>query len=237
MTTLKALLFDVDGTLAETERDGHRVAFNASFAAHGLDWNWSESLYGELLAITGGRERIAHFAAQVHPGWLARADAAERIAEMHRDKNRRFAELLAQGQIALRPGLQTLLDEARAVGLRLGIVTTTSRDNLRALRVAAFKPELRDAFELHVTGEDVTLKKPDPECYRRALSALELPPQQVLAIEDSGNGLRAATAAGLRTLIARSVYFRHECFDGALAVIDEFTDMPLTRLRSLAEQS
>lgn len=224
MSQLRALLFDVDGTLAETERDGHRVAFNRAFRDRGLHWNWDEQTYGELLQITGGRERIGHYAQQHDRQWLSRADALAAITDLHACKNTHYAELVRRGRIHLRSGLHPWLKQARADGLLLGIVTTTSRDNLDALLDASFDADTRAAFRVRITGEDVRLKKPDAECYRLALSAFGLLPTQALAIEDSRNGLRAASAAEMPTLIVRSHYFRDEDFDGAWRVIDDFGD-------------
>ncbi len=237
MTSLRALLFDVDGTLAETERDGHRLAFNQAFLEHGLPWHWSERRYGELLAVTGGKERIARFAGEEEPGWLDRSDAANAIAAIHASKNRRYQELVAGGAIALRRGLRSLLAEARRAGLRLGVVTTTSRGNLDALLAATLDQESRDAFMLRIAGEDVRHKKPDPECYQLALQRLGLRPEEVLAVEDSRNGLLSARAAGLQVLIVRSFYFEHEDFDGALQVADEFIGLNLDELRRRFERS
>ena len=233
MSRLRALLFDVDGTLAETERDGHRIAFNRAFRDRGLHWDWDAKQYGELLQITGGRERIAHYAALHDPHWLARANAQSSIAELHARKNHHYAELVQRGRIALRPGLQALLTQARAADLTLGIVTTTSRDNLDALLEVSFDADTRAAFALRIVGEDVTRKKPDPECYCRALAMLGLAADQALAVEDSRNGLRAASAAGLRTLIVRSHYFRDEDFREAAVVIDEFGAIELRQLQRL----
>jgi len=235
MGQLRALLFDVDGTLAETERDGHRVAFNRAFRDRGLHWDWDTTLYGELLQVTGGRERIAHYAALHDPRWLARADAQSAIAGLHARKNQHYAALVSRGRIALRPGLRVLLAQARAANLLLGVVTTTSRDNVDALMAANFDADTGAAFALRVAGEDVIHKKPDPECYRRALAVLGLSPEQALAVEDSRNGLRAASGAGLRTLIVRSHYFRDEHFDEAAAVIDEFSEIDLGQLQRLCD--
>lgn len=231
MTQLKALLFDVDGTLAETERDGHRVAFNRAFKEQGLPWRWDERRYGELLAVAGGSERITAYARSDHPQWLAQNDAPERIGQIHRDKNRHYAALVAAGDIRLRSGVTALLEEAVSNKLRLAIVTTTYRSNVDALLAAALDDELRNAFEVFVTGEDVAHKKPDPECYNRALDALNLPPDATLAIEDSPNGLNAARNAGIHSLVVPSDYFRDEDFAGADIVAREFTDVTLSSLR------
>jgi len=236
MTQLRALLFDVDGTLAETERDGHRVAFNQAFLEHGLPWHWSERRYGELLAITGGKERIAHFAAEEEPGWLRRPAAMDTIAAIHASKNRRYQELVAGGAIALRRGLRSLLAEARRAGLRMGVVTTTSRGNLDALLAVTLDRESRDALTPRISGEDVRHKKPDPECYRLALQHLGLQPEQALAVEDSRNGLLAARGAGLQVLIVRSFYFEREDFGGAWQVADEYIGLHLDGLRQRFER-
>ncbi len=237
MPELKALLFDVDGTLAETERDGHRVAFNHAFAEHGLAWHWDEQRYGALLQITGGSERITHFAQSNHPQWLGKAGATDLITQIHQDKNRHFAALIAAGRISLRPGLKTLLQQAVAAELQMAIVTTTSRSNVKALLQANFDSSLRNAFQLYVTGEDVARKKPDPECYHLALRELELSANEALAIEDSPNGLKAASAAGIRSLIVPSVYFREADFTGAAVIADEFTDVSLPALRQTAGEA
>jgi HAD superfamily hydrolase (TIGR01509 family) len=234
---LRALLFDVDGTLAETERDGHRAAFNRAFIDHGLPWHWSERLYGELLSVTGGKERIRHYAGEHDPEWLARPGAAELIARIHQRKNQHYQELLDGGSIGLRKGLRGLLRQARAEGLQLAVVTTTSRGNVDGLLEATLDAETREAFRVRIAGEDVARKKPDPECYVRALAALGLHADQALAVEDSRNGLLAARAAGLQTLIVRSFYFEREDFREALRVADGFEALQLPELMRQFEQA
>lgn len=222
--TIDAVVFDVDGTLAETERDGHRVAFNRAFAEAGLRWHWDERLYGELLAVAGGRERIAHFAQRYAPRWLQAPDVASRIAELHARKNAHYAAIVEAGELRLRPGLPALLDALAAAGVRLAIATTTSRANLDVLLRATLGADAAARFEAIVCGEDVARKKPDPEAYRVALRRLQLPAQRAIAVEDSANGLRAALAAGIATLIVRSLYTRDDDFSGALRVFDGYAD-------------
>lgn len=218
---LAALLWDVDGTLAETERDGHRVAFNEAFEAHGLPWRWSVERYTELLRVTGGRERLLHDMAS-QPD--APADAAGRealAATLHAEKNRRYGQIVERGGIALRPGVQRLMGEAAAQGIKLAITSTTSRVNLDALLTAQLGAGWRTQFAAVVCGEDAPLRKPDPQVYLRCLDALQLDAEEVLAIEDSPNGLAAARAAHIATLVTRSLNFASHPFEGALAVCDD----------------
>jgi HAD superfamily hydrolase (TIGR01509 family) len=219
-----AVIFDVDGTLAETERDGHRVAFNRAFAEAGLRWHWDERLYGELLAVTGGKERIAHYAARFAPDWLAAADAQRRIAELHVRKNEHYAAIAEAGELPLRPGLPALFDALAAAGIRLAIATTTSRANVDVLLRTCLGAGAAERFDVIVCGEDVARKKPDPEVYLLALRRLELPADRCVAVEDSAKGLRAALGAGIDTLIVRSLYTQTEGFSGAREVFDGYAD-------------
>ena len=213
-----ALLWDVDGTLAETERDGHRVAFNLAFEAMGLAWRWDEAHYGRLLAVTGGRERLLHDMQQRAdaPGRAAERDALARA--LHALKNSVYARLVAESCIPLRMGVLSLLQACRNEGVPMAITTTTSRSNVDALMGAALGEHWSAWFAVCVCGEDVRAKKPDPEVYLKALEALQLKPSRVLAIEDSPAGVQAACAAGVPVVVTRSVYFADAVLDGALAV-------------------
>jgi HAD superfamily hydrolase (TIGR01509 family) len=218
MRPLRALLWDVDGTLAETERDGHRVAFNKAFELSGLPWRWDEARYGELLTVTGGRERLMH---DMHDRADAPPLAGEREAlarELHRSKNAFYAELVAQGGIPLRGGVLPLMQECREQGLRMGVVTTTSRTNVEALLQVHLGPRWQDWFEAVVCGEDVDCKKPAPEAYLRALRLMRLRPLETLALEDSPGGAAAACAAHCPVLLTRSAYFANAAIDGAVAI-------------------
>ncbi len=215
---MKALLWDVDGTLAETERDGHRVAFNQAFEALGLSWRWDDQTYGRLLAVAGGRERLMH-------DMMTRSDAPasaqqreELAAELHASKNRFYADRVAAGAVTLRAGVAELMDDCSAQGIRLGITTTTSRRNVQALFTVVFGPDWPTRFAAVVCGEDVRSKKPDPEVYQRALQALQIAPLDALAVEDSPGGVAAARAADVPVLVTRSAYFEQATIDGAIAI-------------------
>lgn len=220
MNKLQALIFDVDGTLADTERNGHRPAFNMAFAKAGLNWYWSVDLYGALLTITGGKERIRHYIEHYQPHFQAPGDLNEFITELHRAKNSYYAEMVAGGQIPLRPGVKRLLLEAQRESIRLAIATTTSRENVEALLEHSLGPDAVAWFEVIGAGDAVAAKKPAPDIYHYTLEALNLPAAQCLAVEDSMNGLRAALGAGLKTLVTVSDYTRNEQFAGATLVVD-----------------
>ena len=224
MTTLKSLLFDVDGTIADTERDGHRVAFNQAFADAGLDWNWDVSLYGELLAVSGGKERLRYFIDRWKPEFVAPSDLDTFIREIHRVKQRYYLDLLAGGSIPLRPGVERLMHEARAAGLRLGIVTTTTPENVTALLNSTLGAESIGWFDVIAAGDIVPGKKPAPDIYLYALQQLGLSADDCLALEDSDNGLLSSTGAGIKTVITVTDYTRSQDFTTAALVVDQLGD-------------
>jgi len=213
-----AMLWDVDGTLAETERDGHLVAMNAAFAELDIPWRWDELRYGELLRVAGGFERLL-FDMESQP--LAPASMNERrvlAQRIHVLKNQRYKERIESGALPMRPGVRELFDDCEASGIRMAVVTTTSHGNVAALLGAHLGPRWRDRFAAVVCAEDAPVKKPDPQAYRLVLERLQLRAGQTVAIEDSAMGLAAGTAAGIPVVITRSRYFADDPVPGALAV-------------------
>lgn len=216
-----ALIFDVDGTLAETE-ELHREAFNKAFVRAGMDWQWGRTLYKKLLRIAGGKERIRAFD-QIRTSASPLQDTE--IAELHRIKTACFADLLRGHGCPLRPGVKELIASARGRGQRLAIATTTSRQNIDALLTAALGEGWAQMFEAIVAGDEVARKKPAPDVYLETLGRLRLSGSDCLAVEDSANGLIAASQAGIPVLITRSLYFRDDDFTGAQLVVDDLTEL------------
>lgn len=236
MKTLKAIIFDVDGTLAETERDGHLPAFNAAFADCGLNWVWDEARYGRLLDITGGKERIRHYAKNFAPEILARADFDDLVQRLHQVKTAHYVRLVDAGHLPLRPGVARLIAEARAAGVTLAIATTTSPENVTALLRASLSPEAPDWFAVIGAGDVVPAKKPAADIYLWVLERLGLPASACLAIEDSENGLKAALTANLACLITIGEYTRAHDFSGASAVLENLAETSLTQLDEMLKQ-
>ena len=229
---LKALLFDVDGTLADTERDGHRPAFNAAFKEFGLDWHWDVPLYGQLLAVTGGKERMKHYVEKFRTDYVKPENFDELVASLHKAKTAHYTRMLAEGGIPLRPGVRRLLEEARAAGLILGIATTTTPENVTALLKHSLAEEGVNWFKVIAAGDIVPAKKPAPDIYVWAMQQLNLQPEECLAFEDSENGILASRGAGLRTIVTVNDYTADHDFSGAVAVLSDLgeQDAPFHRL-------
>ena len=222
MQTLQALIFDVDGTLADTERDGHRIAFNQAFAEYDLDWHWDEALYGKLLAVTGGKERMAFYLNHYNTSYPQTDKTPALIIALHKTKTKHYTTLLATGAIPMRPGVIRLLNEARCAGMRLAIATTTTPENVTALLEHALAPGSCDWFEVIAAGDSVPAKKPAPDIYTYALQKMNLSAADCLAFEDSENGIKSATAADLKTIITINGYTADHDFTGAALVLDQF---------------
>jgi len=223
--TLKALLFDLDGTLADTERLGHRPAYNRAFRKLGLNFRWGPKLYRKLLKQPGGQERLLHYLKRYEPELgehqaAAEADPQAWTQSVHDLKSRYFRRLVRRGRVPLRPGVARLMDEARRAGLRIAIVTSASRATLKPVLRHSLGAELMESVEVLVCGEDVEHKKPAPDLYMLALARLDLSPAECSAIEDSAMGLAAAAKEGIATMITTNDNTAHEDFDHALLVLD-----------------
>jgi HAD superfamily hydrolase (TIGR01509 family) len=221
MTELAALIFDVDGTLADTERDGHRVAFNRAFTDAGLDWEWSVTLYGKLLAVTGGKERIRHYLDFYNRAFSRPQDLDGFIAALHAAKTTHYTRMLSEGMIPMRSGVERLLREAREGGLRLAIATTTTPANVSALLQYSLAPDAASWFDVIAAGDIVPAKKPAPDIYLWAMQQMALPPAACLAVEDSHNGVQSALQADIRSiLVTTNDYTAEDDFSGASLVVD-----------------
>ncbi|MBA2324660.1 MAG: HAD-IA family hydrolase [Pseudonocardiales bacterium] len=211
---LSAVVFDVDGTLADTERDGHRPAFNRAFADHGLPYRWDVPTYGRLLRVTGGRRRIERYLLE-----QGCPEASSLAPVLHRAKTDHFVEWVRSGPLSCRPGVDTLIDDLRRHEIRLAVATTGRRAWVEPLLERLFDPSV---FEAIITGDDVRHLKPSPDAYLAALVALGLPRDVVLAVEDSAPGLAAARAAGLTCLVVTNAYTADSALLGAAAVRASF---------------
>jgi HAD superfamily hydrolase (TIGR01509 family) len=227
--TLEALIFDVDGTLADTE-EAHRRSFNDAFAVCGLPWHWNRAHYAELLKTTGGKERIAAHISALDVCAAERAGLKAGIPEIHRRKTDFYTARVRKGTIALRAGVRRLLGEARVHGLRLAIASTTSRDNIDALLTTTLGSEAPGWFEVIAAGDEVPRKKPASDIYVAVLRKLALPAHACIAFEDSGRGLFAAKTAGLCTVVTPTRWTRNDNFTGADLVLPTLGDAerPLT---------
>lgn len=224
---MKALIFDCDGVLVDTERDGHRVAFNRAFAAAGIDADWDVELYGELLEIAGGKERMTHYFNEA--GWPEGQTAATLIPELHKKKTAIFTDLIAKGSLPLRPGVARIVDEAHAAGVRLGVCTTSDPKAIDGV-LDLLGAKAKSWFEIVLAGDVVKKKKPDPEIYNLAKQRLGLDARDCVVIEDSRNGMLAALGAGIRCLVTTSAYTLDEDFTGAARVVPELGDPPNVRI-------
>jgi HAD superfamily hydrolase (TIGR01509 family) len=224
-----ALIFDVDGTLADTEA-AHCAAFNEAFAEVGLAWRWSEALYTRLLRVSGGQERLAAYWREVETGEPPPA----LIEKLHAAKTRRYTASVSGGQVKLRPGVLRLIREAQSEGFPLAIATTTTPANIDALLRLPLGEDWRRVFAVVADASTAPIKKPDPQVYLQVLEALGRTPTECVAFEDSGNGLRAARAAGVPTFITPTPFTARDDFQGALQVRSDLGTVSLEELLELA---
>lgn len=217
MAEIKALIFDQDGVIIDTERDGHRVAFNQAFKEFGYDFEWDVEKYHELLQVAGGKERMRHylhtegFGAEVKP-----EDEDELIKDMHRVKTAMFVELIESGKLPLRPGVKRLMQEAMDLGLTVGVCTTSNERSARAVAYGILK-DIK--FDFVLAGDVVSKKKPDPEIYNLALERTGFKPEECIVVEDSRNGVLAAAAAGMNIIATTNIYTENEDLSDAAIIV------------------
>jgi len=222
--TIRAIIFDVDGTLADTE-DGHRKSFNKAFAENGLDWNWDVALYDKLLRVTGGKERIKHFVETCLPDFPKPADFDEFVKHLHKVKTAHYTAMLREGHIPLRPGIKQLIHDAHSAGITLAIATTTTPENVSALLEVGLGKNWANYFAANGCGDIVPHKKPAPDIYLWVLEKMGLSATNCIALEDSENGLRSGLAARIKTFVTINHYTRNQDFAGAAGVFDDLSDL------------
>jgi beta-phosphoglucomutase-like phosphatase (HAD superfamily) len=221
--TLEALIFDVDGTLADTE-DVHRTSFNQAFEHFRLGWRWERDAYRELLATTGGKERLAIYIASLDLSGAERKRLTEAIPAIHAEKTRLYSASIATGTVPLREGVQRLAEEALAAGCRLAIASTTTAANIDALLQSTLGSRGSEMFSVIACGDQVRAKKPAPDIFNLALSQLGIAPENAVALEDSANGLRAASGCGLWTVVTPNFWSEHDDFSAADLVLPNLGD-------------
>ena len=221
---MEVLIFDVDGTLADTERNGHRIAFNRAFKDANLDWDWTPDLYGELLKVTGGKERIRHYLNEFNTSFEKPEKFNDFVVQLHAAKTEYFTTMLKEGKLPLRQGVQRLINEAREADMRLAIATTTTLANITALLEHAFDTDAQSWFELVAAGDIVPSKKPAPDIYDYVLEKMKVKAKQCIAFEDSYNGNQSSVGAGIPTVITYNGYTHDDDFTGAALVVDQLGD-------------
>ena len=222
----RAIIFDVDGTLSETE-ETHRKAFNRAFEQAGLSWHWDQDLYRELLAVTGGKERIRYFIEDFGGKGAPESELETFIPALHAEKTKAYTEMVTGGEVELRPGIRKLISDAQELGYRLAIATTTTPANVDALLAATFGDAGHNLFEVICAGDSVPNKKPAPDVYLLALEQLGLSPDNCIAIEDSRNGLASSVAAGIATIVTPGIYTHDHDFSEAVLVIEDLESFEL----------
>ena len=222
---LQALIFDCDGVLVDTERDGHRVAFNQAFAKKGLNIEWDVKLYGNLLKVAGGKERMRHYF-NIHQWPDNITDKDDFIKELHRLKTECFMQIIESSQLPLRPGVARLVDEAIEDDITLVVCSTSNERAVTLIVERLLGAERRSHFAAIFAGDVVSKKKPDPEIYNLAAHQLNLRPTQCVVVEDSRNGFLAAQAAGMHCIVTTNGYTEHEDFSQADLVVSELGDSP-----------
>ena len=222
--TIKAIIFDVDGTLADTE-DAHRKSFNKAFAENNLDWNWDVALYDKLLKVTGGKERIKYYVSDFRTDFNKPDNWDDFVKNLHAVKTSHYTAMMRAGDVPLRPGIKQLITEAKKSGLTLAIATTTSPENVGALLEVGLGKDWESYFSSIGCGDIVPHKKPAPDIYNWVLDELKIPAADCIAIEDTTNGLRSSMGAGIKTYITTNDYTHTQDFTGAAAIFKDLSNL------------
>jgi len=224
---MKALIFDCDGVLVDTEKDGHRVAFNKAFAQKGYHIEWDVELYKELLKVAGGKERVKnYFETTQWPEGILESEKDDLIKELHKLKTDIFMRIIESGELPLRPGVARLVDETIADDIKLAVCSTSNERAVNLIVEKLLGPEKKSKFSVILAGDVVPKKKPDPAVYNLALERLKLNPGECVVVEDSRNGLLAAKSAGMHCIITTNYYTKDEDFSEADLVVSELGDAP-----------
>ena len=226
----RAIIFDVDGTLSETE-ETHRKAFNRAFAGAGLSWHWDRHLYNKLLAVTGGKERIRYFIESFGAPDIPAGDPDDFIPSLHAEKTAAYTDMVSSGDVELRPGIRELIKDAGEKGLRLAIATTTTPANVDALLDVTLGGS--SDFEVICAGDSVANKKPAPDVYELTLEKMGLPAAACVALEDSRNGMLSAVAAGIQTVVTPGIYTADQDFAEAAFVINDLASFNFEKIYEL----
>jgi beta-phosphoglucomutase-like phosphatase (HAD superfamily) len=225
LMTIKAIIFDVDGTLADTE-DAHRKAFNKAFVENNLDWQWDIELYGKLLKVTGGKERIKYYLSDFLTSFIKPENFDDFVKRLHAAKTVHYTAMMRAGDVPLRPGIKQLINDAHKAGITLAIATTTTPENVAALLEVGLGKDWATYFAANGCGDIVPKKKPAPDIFNWVLDKLNIPAANSIALEDSNNGLHSSLAAGIKTYITTNHYTSNQDFSGAAAVFEDLSDLP-----------
>jgi len=226
-----ALLLDCDGTLVETERDGHRVAFNKAFKEKGFDFEWDVELYGELLTTGGGKERMTRYFTDINPDAWTEEDPPSpehpTIVELHKLKTELFTEIVTSGELGLREGIKELISAAVAAGWKLAVCSTSNEASVTAV-VKTYLPEFAEQISIYA-GDIVSAKKPDPAVYELACKELGMAPMKCIVVEDTAIGLQAGKAAGMKVIVTKSFYSENEEFGDADVIVGNASELDFAK--------
>lgn len=230
-----ALLLDCDGTLVETERDGHRVSFNQAFKEKGFNFEWDVALYGELLKTAGGKERMTRYFTDFNSGAWTAADPPSKdhplIKELHELKTKLFMDIVRSGALPLREGIEDMISAASNAGWKLAVCSTSNEESVKAV-VQTMLPQFSDQISIFA-GDMVAKKKPSPDIYKMAAKALGVAPMKCVVVEDTAIGVQAGKAAGMSVIVTKSIYSAEEDFDGADLVVDSAAELQWSSIESL----